>query len=420
MYLKNKKYLWGLFPIFLVGIVIAYFLFFQRKVIISTSSDSQFFFQFNLPESLYAGSKLSIKLPQNTPNCQLLLNSSWGTWWLDLSKYEFNIPDSVMMQSGLLDLSLFYDKNLIAEAQIFIKPLQPFEPLETFLGSKSIIADGGEHWSMITAIPTDKFINPVYENTPVHFGFKRPNGTSEDYDIPTKHLVSFKKIYSQQKVGKTIISIKAANAAGKEKELLEISGYPRPFNIENDELYLYADARQYFKLKTGIIKDKFENVVSNGTLVSINIKDTDGSNRQLTSYTIGGIARLMVQNPNKAGTMQISANIYGDVESNQLNIKFQETIKDFKISYNKQTEVLKIGPLIGAMGQYIADGAEVEVILNPRQENLKALVIEGYAKLNLKQEQHPIGEMTVRFVGIEKRINIQLEAKEINKNDKRP
>jgi len=420
MYLKNKKYLWGLFPIFLVGIVIAYFLFFQRKVIISTSSDSQFFFQFNLPESLYAGSKLSIKLPQNTPNCQLLLNSSWGTWWLDLSKYEFNIPDSVMMQSGLLDLSLFYDKNLIAEAQIFIKPLQPFEPLETFLGSKSIIADGGEHWSMITAIPTDKFINPVYENTPVHFSFKRPNGTFEAYDIPTKHLVSFKKIYSQQKVGKTIISIKAANAAGKEKELLEISGYPRPFNIENDELYLYADARQYFKLKTGIIKDKFENVVSNGTLVSINIKDTDGSNRQLTSYTIGGIARLMVQNPNKAGTMQISANIYGDVESNQLNIKFQETIKDFKISYNKQTEVLKIGPLIGAMGQYIADGAEVEVILNPRQENLKALVIEGYAKLNLKQEQHPIGEMTVRFVGIEKRINIQLEAKEINKYDKRP
>jgi hypothetical protein len=420
MYLKNKKYLWGLFPIFLVGIVIAYFLFSQRKVIISTSSDSQFFFQFNLPDSLFAGSKLSIKLPQNTPNCQLLLNSSWGTWWLDLSKYEFNIPDSVMMQSGLLDISLFYDKNLIAEAQIFIKPLQPNEPLETFLGSKSIIADGGEHWSMITAIPTDKFINPVYEITPVHFSFKRPNGTSEDYDIPTKHLVSFKKIYSQQKVGKTIISIKAANAAGKEKELLEISGYPRPFNIENDELYLYADARQYFKLKTGIIKDKFENVVSNGTLVSINIKDTDGSNRQLTSYTIGGIARLMVQNPNKAGTMQISANIYGDVESNQLNIKFQETIKDFKISYNKQTEVLKIGPLIGAMGQYIADGAEVEVILNPRQENLKALVIEGYAKLNLKQEQHPIGQMTIRFAGIEKRINIQLEAKEINKNDKRP
>jgi hypothetical protein len=113
MYLKNKKYLWGLFPIFLVGIVIAYFLFSQRKVIISTSSDSQFFFQFNLPETLYAGSKLSIKLPQNTPNCQLLLNSSWGTWWLDLSKNEFNIPDSVMMQSGLLDISLFYDKNLI-------------------------------------------------------------------------------------------------------------------------------------------------------------------------------------------------------------------------------------------------------------------------------------------------------------------
>jgi hypothetical protein len=420
MYLKNKKYLWGVFPIFLVGIGITYFLFFQRKAIISTSSNSQFSYQFNLPDSLNAGSKLSIKLPQNTPNCQLLLNSSWGTWWLNISKNEFNIPDSVMMQSGLLDLSLFYDKNLIAEAQIFIKPLQPFEPLETFLGSKSIIADGGEHWSMITAIPTDKFINPVYENTQVHFGFKRPNGTSEAYDIPTKHSVSFKKIYSQQKVGKTIMSIKAANAAGKEKELLEIPGYPTSFIIESDELYLYADARQYFKLKTGIIKDKFENVVSNGTLVSININDTDGSYRQLTSYTIGGIARLMIQNPKIAGTMQISANIYGDVESNQLNIQFQETIKDFKISYNKQTEVLKIGPLIGTMGQYIADGAEVEVILNPRQENLKALVIEGYAKLNLKQEQHPIGEMTIKFAGIEKRINIQLEVKDTNKNDKRP
>jgi len=408
MYLKNKKYLWGLFPLFLVGIVIAYFLFFQRKAIISTSSDSQFSYQFNLPDSLNAGSKLSIKLPQNTPDCQLLLNSSWGTWWLNLSETEFNIPDSVMMQSGLLDLSLFYDKNLIAEEQIFIKPLQPFEPLETFLGSKSIIADGGEHWSMITAIPTDKFINPVSENTPVNFGFYRPNGTTEAYDIPTKHLVSYKKIYSQQKVGKTIVSIKAANAAGKEKELLEIPGYPTSFNIENDELYLYADARQYFKLKTAIIKDKFDNIVSDGTLVSINIKDTDGSNRQLTSYTIGGIAILMIQNPIKAGTMQISANIYGDVESNQLNIQFQEAIKDFKVSFNKQTKELKIGPLIGSMGQYIADGAEVEVILNPGQEHFTTLVIDGYAKLNFKEEQHPIGEMTIRFAGIEKHINIQL------------
>lgn len=406
MYQKNKKYLWGLFPFVLVGIMIAYFLFFQRKAIISTSSDSQFFYQFNLPDSLYAGSKLSIKLPKNTPDCQLLLNSSWGTWWLNLSKNEFNIPDSLMMQSGLLDLSLFCNKNLIAETQIFIKPLQAYEPLETFMGSKSITADGGEHWAMITAIPTDKFINPVNDNTPVHFGFKRPNGTSEAYDIPTKNLISYKKIYSQQKIGKTIVTIKAANAAGKEKEVLEIPGYPTSFNIEYDELYLYADARQYFKLKTSIIKDKFENIVNNGTLVSINIKDTDGSHRQFTSYTIGGIARLMIQNPKKAGTMQISANIYGDVVSNQLSIQFEEAIKDFKVSYNKQTEELKIGPLVGAMNQYVPDGAEVEVILNSTQKHFKVLATEGYAKLSLKEEKHPIGEMTIKFADFEKHIII--------------
>jgi hypothetical protein len=406
MYLKNKKYLWGLFPLVLLGIMIVYFLIFQRKAIISTSSTSQFFYQFNLPDSLFAGSKLSIKLPENTPECQLLLNSSWGTWWLNLAKNEFNIPDSVMMQSGLLDLSLFCNKNLITETQIFIKPLQAYEPLETFMGSKSITADGGEHWALITAIPTDKFINPVNENTPVHFGFIRPNGTNEAYDIPTKDLISYKKIYSQQKIGKTIVSIKAANAAGKEKELLEIPGYPTSFNIENDELYLFADARQYFKLKTDIIKDKFGNIVSDGTLVSLNIKDTDGSNRHLNSYTIGGIARLMIQNPIKAGTMKISANIYGDVESNQLKIQFQEAAKDFKVSYNKKTEELKIGPLIGSMGQYIADGAEVEVILNPRQEHIKVLANAGYAKLNLQQEQHPIGKIKIRFSGIEKNVNI--------------
>jgi hypothetical protein len=410
MYLNNKKYLCRLFPLLLVGFVIGYFLFFQRKGFISTSLDSHFSYQFNLPDSLDAGSKLSIKLPQNTPDCQLLLNHSWGTSWLNISKNEFIIPDSLMMQSGLLDLSLFYDKNLISEAQIFIKPLQAFEPLQTFLGSKSIIADGGEHWSMITAIPTDKFFNPVNENTLVNFSFYRPSGTTEAYDIPTKHLVSYKKIYSQQKVGKTIVSIKAANAAGKEKELLEIPGYPTSFNIENDELYFYADARQYFKLKTSIIKDKFENIVSDGTLVYINIKDPDSSNRQLTSYTIGGIARLMIQNPIKAGTMQISANIYGNVESNQINIQFQEAIKDFKVSYNKHTEELKIGPLIGSMSQYIADGAEVEVILSPRQEHFTVLVNDGYAKLNIKQEQHPIDKITIRFAGIEKHINIHLSS----------
>ena len=420
MYFKNKKYLWGIIPLLLIGIGIVYLLFFQKKTIVPTPSNHTFSYQFDLPDSLYAGNRLSIKLPQNTPECQLLLNSSWGTWWLTLSENEFILPDSVMIQSGLLDLSLFCNSKIIAEKQIFIKPHQPVEPLETFLGSKSIIADGGEHWSMITAIPADKFMNPVKANTPVSFEFHRPNESRESYNIPTGYLVSYKKIPSQQKIGKTIVSVKSGTATGKEKELLEIPGYPTSFNIETDELYLYADARQYFKLKTDIIRDQFGNIVIDGTLVYINIKDTDGSIRQLTSYTIGGVARLMIQNPIKAGSMQISGSVYGDVDSNKLNITFQEAAKDFKISFNFHTKELKIGPLIGSMGQYIADGAEVKVVLNAQHKTLEAIVTEGYAKLNLKQEIYPFGEIIIKFAGIEKHINILLRSKDININDKRP
>ena len=403
----TKKYKWLLLVIliFIMGIG-GYLWSNTQKSSINKPIDIHFSYSFHLPDSVLAGDKIEIALPENAPNCQLLVNNSWGSWWLLAENKKFILPDSLMQQAGNMNLSLFYSSKEIASKNIYVKPLASAEPLETYLGAKSILADK-EHWAMIVAIPVDKYKNAVAENTKVEYQFHRPNESQETYQEATKHLVSYKKIEAQTKTGKTIVGVKAGNAIGKEKELLEVAGYPTSFSIYAAETYLYADARQYFKLQTSALKDKFGNVVADGTLVSFTIKDTDATLRQLTAYTLNGVAELLVQNPSLAGNLGIVASIYGDVQSNRLTLNFRKSLENFEIQFKKDKKQLIVGPLMGALGQYMPDGAEVEFIFPKAKKSLKAVVNDGYAKLDLADESLKDLTIMIRFGGIEKLFKIE-------------
>ena len=363
-------------------------------------------YRISLKDSVVAGTKLSLQLPNFS--CFLFVTSSWGCRLLTPQKEFVQLPDSLLQEAGLQRYTVFCDGKEIASKNVQILPLVSAEPLEVYVGSKSIPADGGVHWAMVTSIPADKFHNLTNDNTPVVFQMHRPNESQQISEVATQNGVAYHKIYSQTKVGKTIIGTLAMAAVGKEKELLEVPNTPISFQITADQKYLFADARQFFKVRTEKIKDAFGNTIADGTLVTFKIVDIGKAIRILTAYTIGGVAELAVQNPSLEGSIELIAMVYGNIKSNKLAFYFKKSVDDFEAVYQAKEQSLKVGPLIGPLNQYVADGAEVEVEIRPKRHLRKGAVKNGYALVDISDLPTGKYELNIRFGGIQKEFKLNL------------
>jgi hypothetical protein len=315
----------------------------------------------------------------------LVLQNSWG-----LKSYEFEVenPNSMRIAlmdtlSGLLSVHVTYKGIVYAEKSINILPKLAVLPMDAYLGSKSIVADGKD-WAMITAIPTDKFGNLLKENTKVDFNYLSPTNKRDHEISEIKNGVAFQKIYSETTSGKTFVGASIDSVVSKEKELLLVADYPVNFKIQAEKYSLYADARQTFKVKTDILKDKFGNIVPEGTTVVFQVFDANKTSRILSTYTIDGVAEVHIQNPVSAGKLQIKASVYGGGQSNNLEIPFQSAFENIPIEFDNLTSKLslKIGLLRGKLNQLLPNGLVIELQIDGHKP-ISTEVVNGFAVFDL-------------------------------------
>ncbi|WP_341227099.1 hypothetical protein [uncultured Arcticibacterium sp.] len=371
---------------------------------------------FRFPDSISVGTKLKYEADFDASNCHLLVSTSWGNYVVEPqqenSKWIFAIEDSLTQTAGAYILDLACEGRLLKSKQMQVFSGLPAEPLEAFVGSKSIEADNGEHWAMILAIPTDTFDNLTADKTPVNFSLHRPDERVEKLNKNTEHGVAYHKIYSKSKVGKTIIGVRAGAATAKEKELLEMPGFPVNFNIYAERVYSFADKRQNFHLKTSVIKDKYGNIVADGTLLNIDVTDSDNSKRILTSYTMDGVAELDIQNPSLAGKILINGSIYGDAKSNELELSFKKYLAKLPVRFSAEEKAVIVGPLVGPLKQYMSDGAEIEMYIESLDMLKIGVVKNGYAKIDLTDMKAGNYKGLVSSGGLESEVDIKLKTNE--------
>lgn len=371
---------------------------------------------FSFPDSITVGTKLRHEVGFDASECHLLVSTSWGNYVVSPEKEEanwsFTVDDSLTQTAGIYILDLACQGKLLKSKKVQILSGLPAEPLEAFIGSKSIEADNGGHWAMILAIPADTFENLTADKTPVNFSLHRPDESFEKVNKLTEHGVAYHKIYSKSKVGKTIIGVTAGAATAKEKELLEMPGFPVDFQIFSEKVYSYADKRQNFHLKTSVIKDKYGNIVADGTLLNIDVTDSDNSKRILTSYTMDGVAELDIQNPALAGEILVNASIYGDAKSNELVLRFKKYLEKLPAKFSKDEKSVIVGPLIGPLKQYMSDGAEIEMYIENLGQTKIGVVKNGYAKIDLTDMQAGTYTGQVSSGGLKTKINFKLETDE--------
>ena len=370
--------------------------FFILMLLLGACEEKRYYVDFNdikmsllTPDSVTVGKKKIISLSvKNIPpgeKINFVLQSSWG-----LKTFEFEVEDVPVMKfgikdtlSGLLNIYVTYKGRIYARNRVNVLADVVAEPMDTYLGSKSVVADGKD-WAMITAIPTDKYGNLLKNGTPVNFDLLTPTNKREHKVSNTNFGVAFQKIYAQTTSGKTFVGVSIDSVNSKEKELLQVADFSSNFTIQAEKNSLYADARQTFKIKTSLLKDQNNNIVSEGTLVLFQVKDANNTTRLFDGYTINGVAEIHLQNPISLGNLQVIASVFGGGKSNNLSIPFQSAYQDIPIDFDNSTRKLslRIGVLRGKLNQLLPNGIIVALTID-NGKTVSTEVVNGYAIFDL-------------------------------------
>ena len=316
---------------------------------------------------------------------------------LNNTSLKFTIPQSVSKKSGVLNWQLISNKVELSN-HIYIKPKPSIKTIESYLGPPSIEA-GGTDYTMLVVIPTDQLDNPLTDSTKVTVKHQFLNNqyTSNVY---TKHGFAYKNIYSESKDGRILMSSECLDLNSKEYDVNVVPAIPTDFKITADRIHNYADGNQITTFKTSVIKDRYNNIVSDGTFVTFFVTNKEGYKSKTSGASINGIATAKLLHPDHEDQWTIKAYVEGMANSNTMTLKYEQAIKDFEISFSKDNRIITIGPLKSFMKQRIPDGLQVQLAIyrdDVLEDNAMKHTLNGFTTFQLKPDRFPKGTYKLIF-----------------------
>jgi len=297
----------------------------------------------------------------------LQLDNSYGSVFLPAKRsdkeLEFLLPAPITQVAGLYSWKLIHEQQVVLNGDLSILPQTGSGiRMESYLGPKDIIAgDSGK--AMVVSIPTDPFDNPLPDGTPVQIE-ERFKGATESTIDSIHHLIHWRHIEPETKSGRIFVKTMAGSNPSIEMYTDVSPGAGTDFEINYERNHDYADGNQVIRLKTSEIKDRFENTVADGTLVTFHIESSEGASLYTNATTVNGIATAKIVHPEVATRWQLSAIIAGVASSNSLELNFNGAIVEFPVAFSEDAQILQIGPVKGFMGQLVPDFTPAEILLN--------------------------------------------------------
>jgi len=345
-------------------------------------------------KTFVAGNPVRIEFESNskTENPQLYVIHSYGKTLIEgennSGKLTYNLPDLYTKKTGAISWFLLDNGEKKLEGTFEIIPNDKTQTLiENYLGPRSILA-GGSEFTMMVCVPTDGFDNPVAENTAALIKSQFLNNIVTTPE-KTKDFIAWKNIYSSKPSGKILVSTESNTISTKEIETEVYPNIATNFSINYKRNHDFADGNQITTLTTSIIKDQFDNSVSDGTMVSFVI--TTKTNIVLKTFgtTINGIASGQILHPDHQDIYSVKGYVTGIAESNTISIDYKPIISTFDYSFSNKNRTLIVGPLKSFMGQLVPDGIKVVVKAfhnNNFVTTLQEDTSKGVAKFNFSAD----------------------------------
>jgi hypothetical protein len=263
-----------------------------------------------------------VAAPDDTP-VTLVVQDSYGVRAyrapLRGGRAAFALPTEATRQAGLVHLTATVG-GATGTAHLRLLPGAPVAPVVPLLGSRSIVANGRAE-SIVTVLPLDQFDNPAAEGTAVHVRALQPGGRQRIQTTIVAHLLAWVPITSGTRAGRTVVAASAGDAGGPSAALEEVAGVPQPFALSATPERLPADGRQLATLRTEPLRDRFGNVLPDGTRVTFVATMPDGTTRTIPASTLDGSAAAPLQAPAAPGIATVYA-VAAEVESTPLRLRF--------------------------------------------------------------------------------------------------
>ena len=313
-----------------------------------------------------AGNPVKIEFSSNsykeTP--QLFIIHSYGKTLIEgknnSGKLSYTLPDLYTKKSGNVSWFLLYNGEKNLEGTLEIIPNNKTKTqIENYLGPRSILA-GGAEFTMMVCVPTDAFDNPVTENTAALIKSQFLNNIVTTPE-KTKDFIAWKNIYSSNPSGKILVSTESNAISTKEIETEVYPNIATDFSINYKRNHNFADGNQITTLSTSIIKDQFDNTVSDGTMVSFIISTKNNIVLKTFGITINGIATGQILHPDHQDIYNVKGFVTGIAESNTISIDYKPIISTFNYTFSNKNRSLTVGPLKSFMAQLVPEGIKVVV-----------------------------------------------------------
>jgi len=319
--------------------------------------------------------KLEIK-GGRTSSLLLFVQSSYGSSVLTpvfidgVSSFVF--PAFLSEKSGLINWKLSDNRAVVLSGtmEVFSDMSNAFF-METYCGPPSLQV-GETDFSMLVAIPTDRFDNPLADKNSVQLS-SFFNNNQDVENIELDRFIAWKRYYTQTKTGLYLLSAKFQNASSKEINVFIRASFPKNFKITSSMAHFFADGNQLLKLTSAVIVDGYNNIVEDGTLVNFVIRSSVGKVMMVQGTTIRGVAIAKIIHPERPSSWSIQAYVDGIANSNELSFTFEPALSDLNYTFSKDRQELKVGPLISFLDQLMPDGIFVYLHVYENNKYLKTI-----------------------------------------------
>ncbi len=374
---------------------------------------TEVFFELSHPkESFMAGETIELHFKTMiSMDTNLQIDNGYGTLILSPEKTDagisFALPASISTISGLCNWQLFYKEESRLQGQFYVHPRTDSNLiLESYLGPRNISA-GTEQGAMLVNFPSDIYDNPLGEGTVVEV-IEQYLEESQNYKDTIHNLLSWRYLNKKEKTGRIFVRSSIRDYPSGEMYADIKPGAAKDFSITFNRNHEFADGNQQLILSTDQIKDSFNNVVADGTLVTFLIKNGNSNSLYTTATTVNGIAAARIIHPTSATSWDITAYITGEASSNTLDVTFKASIKDFEASFSTDGHQLMIGPFIGFMGQLVPDFTPVSITINYENGEKEQTVVwteNGLAHLDLDRLTGQSNLFRIESLGLVKTIS---------------
>ncbi|MGK0236477.1 MAG: hypothetical protein ACI9EK_003027, partial [Psychroserpens sp.] len=315
---------------------------------------------------------------KNKSSFQLYCTNSYGSSVISSKsldhKITFEIPDFLSKKKGILSWMLINSKEKLSGNISILSKIQP-KTMETYLGPPSIEA-GGIDYAMLVIIPTDSLDNPIRNNSKVIVKHQFLKAEMQE-TIFTDKLITYKTFFSPLKSGRMIISSESFGLNSKESDVNIMPAIATNFKLFVRRNHDYADGNQITTFYTSVIKDRNNNIVSDGSYIEFFITNNNNNILKTSGSTINGIAKAKIVHPDFEENWKIKAFFIGISESNVLEIKYKKVIEDYNVAFLNKNRNIKIGPLKSFMNQIIPDGLSVKLSIYKNNILIKELFEES-------------------------------------------